>query len=53
MFGIHKFYLGQKTQGILYLLFFWTLIPGLLGLIDAARYLLMDDDEFERRYLEN
>jgi predicted RNA-binding Zn-ribbon protein involved in translation (DUF1610 family) len=53
VFGIHKFYLGQKSHSILYLLFFWTLIPGLLGLIDAAWCLLMDDDEFERRYLED
>ena len=51
-FGIHKFYLGQKTQGILYLVFFWTLIPAVLGIIDAARYLLLDDEEFAARYLD-
>jgi TM2 domain-containing membrane protein YozV len=51
VFGIHKFYLGQRAQGGLYLLFFWTLIPALLALIDAARYLLMDDETFEERYL--
>lgn len=51
-FGIHKFYLGQKTQGILYLVFFWTLIPALLGIVDAARYLLLDDEEFAARYLD-
>ena len=30
--GIHKFYLGQAGQGILYLLFCWTFIPEYYGL---------------------
>ena len=51
-FGIHKFYLGQKTHGVLYLVFFWTTIPFFLGIIDAARYLLLDDEEFAARYLD-
>lgn len=33
--GIHKFYLRRFGLGFLYLIFFWTLIPILLGLIDA------------------
>ena len=28
-FGIHKFYLGQTGKGVLYLIFFWTAIPGI------------------------
>lgn len=28
--GVHKFYLGQSFAGILYLLFCWTLIPGII-----------------------
>lgn len=34
-FGAHKFYLGNNTVGVLYLLFCWTCIPGFLGIIDA------------------
>jgi TM2 domain-containing membrane protein YozV len=33
--GIHKFYLGQNSQGILYLLFFWTYIPALIAFFEA------------------
>lgn len=32
--GIHRFYASQKFA-VLYLLFFWTGVPALLGLIDA------------------
>lgn len=34
-FGIHKFYAGKIGMGILYLLFCWTFIPGVLGIIEA------------------
>lgn len=34
-FGAHKFYLGQTGMGILYLVFFWTYIPGIVGFIEA------------------
>jgi len=34
-FGLHKFYVRRNTAGILYLLFFWTGIPAILGLIDC------------------
>ncbi len=33
--GAHKFYLGQTGTGILYLVFFWTYIPTILGFIEA------------------
>lgn len=50
-FGGHKFYLGYWFQGILYLLFFWTLIPVILGLFEGMAYAAMADDEFESKYL--
>ena len=32
--GGHKFYLGQTGAGIVYLLFFWTYIPGLIAFFE-------------------
>lgn len=46
--GVHKFYLG-KASGIWYLLFSWTLIPLLLGLVDGIGYLRMSDATFARQ----
>jgi TM2 domain-containing membrane protein YozV len=34
-FGVHKFYLNRNTAGVLYLLFFWTGIPAILGFIEC------------------
>lgn len=48
--GIHKFYLGRVGQGILYILFCWTFIPALIGLIEGIIYLTMTNDEFFRKY---
>jgi len=33
--GAHKFYLNQPGVGILFLLFSWTTIPGIIGVIEA------------------
>ncbi len=33
--GVHKFYLEQTGMGILYLLFSWTGIPGIVAFIEA------------------
>ena len=49
-FGAHKFYLGKPTIGILYLVFFWTMIPAFLGLIEGLRYLSMSQEDFADRY---
>jgi hypothetical protein len=48
--GVHKFYLGKIGQGIVYLLFFWTLIPAIIGFIEGIWYLTMSDAEFGWRY---
>lgn len=34
-FGAHRFYLGENGIALIYLLFFWTLIPSLAGLVEA------------------
>jgi len=48
--GVHKFYLGQIGWGVIYLLFCWTLIPGLVSLVEFVLLLTMSDDEFNRKY---
>ena len=48
--GAHKFYLGSIFLGLLYLLFFWTAIPAVIGLIEGVYYLTLSDEEFGRKY---
>ncbi|MDC0718100.1 TM2 domain-containing protein [Nannocystis bainbridge] len=49
-FGIHKFYLGQTGMGIVYLLFFWTLIPMVISLIETLLLVLASQREFDVRF---
>lgn len=35
-FGAHEFYFGRHRQAILRLIFFWTLVPGIIALFEAA-----------------
>lgn len=49
-FCAHKFYLGQTGIGIIYLLFCWTGIPGIIALIEGIILLSMSDDEFNKKY---
>lgn len=48
--GGHKFYLGEKGKGILYLLFFWTAVPCVVSFIDAFKLVLMSEDAFNEKY---
>ncbi|MBQ4560953.1 MAG: NINE protein [Clostridia bacterium] len=48
--GIHKFYLGQGGKGILYLLFCWTYIPAIIGLIEGITILTSNDENFQIKY---
>lgn len=48
-FGIHKFYLNQSKQGLVYLLFFWSGIPTIVGIIEGVVYLLQSDEQFRER----
>jgi TM2 domain-containing membrane protein YozV len=48
--GAHKFYLGQWLQGLLYALFCWTLIPGLVALVELAVYACSGSARLNRLY---
>ncbi|NMP26830.1 zinc-ribbon domain and TM2 domain-containing protein [Rahnella sp. SAP-1] len=49
-FGVHKFYLGKIGQGILYLIFCWTLIPSIIAFVEFIIYLCESDETFDRKY---
>ena len=49
--GAHKFYLGKTGMGILYLVFCWTYIPGIIGLVEGIIYLTKSDADFHRDYV--
>lgn len=33
--GVHKFYAGKIGMGVVYLLFCWTFIPGIIGFVEG------------------
>lgn len=49
-FGLHKFYTGKKLLGVIYFLFSWSVLPAIIGIIEGILYLLMTDEEFDRKY---
>lgn len=44
-FGIHRFYAGRMFSGIMYLLFFWTGVPSILGIIEFVVAIVKDGDQ--------
>lgn len=59
--GIHKFYLGKNTAGIIMLcstlfgiilLFIPTIIVGMIAFIEFIIYLVTSDEEFDRKYVQ-
>lgn len=48
--GLHRFYLGQRGKGILYLLLAFTGISAILGLIDAFTFFSMDNKTFDIKF---
>lgn len=42
--GAHRFYLGQPGTGLVYVLFCWTFVPALVGLMESLWYLTCKDD---------
>ena len=48
--GLHKFYLGKILWGVIYLLFCWTGIPSIVGLVEGIIYLFTSDEDFKHKY---
>ena len=44
--GAHKFYMGKNGLGTIYLLLFWTQVPGLIAFLDLIKLITMSDDDF-------
>lgn len=47
--GIHKFYMGKIGVGLIYILFCWTGIPAIIGLVEGILYLTESDEKFASR----
>ncbi|CAM3009213.1 TM2 domain-containing protein [Flavobacterium frigoris] len=48
--GIHRFYLGKTAKGIFSLIFFWTYIPLIIGMIDFVILITMSEEKFNLKY---
>ncbi len=48
--GVHKFYLGQIGQGILFLIFSFSLIPTIISLFEFISYLSMSTEKFNTKF---
>lgn len=51
-FGVHHFYLGSTTSGVIVLALTIVTcgIGGLLGIVEGVLLLIMSDEEFNQRY---
>lgn len=48
--GAHHFYLGRILLGVVYILFSWTFIPMLVGIIEGIIYLTMAEEQWRAKY---
>ena len=51
--GGQHFYLGNVGKGVLSIIFSWTLIPTIMGVVDGLKFLSMSDREFDMKYNTN
>ena len=51
-FGAHRFYMNEARMGLLYLIFCWTFIPTVVGIIEGLIYLLQSDERFKERQIK-
>ena len=51
VFGVHRFYLGQKFLGVLYIVLFFVFgLSFIISLIDVLGFLFMSKERFDYRY---
>lgn len=50
-FGVHKFASKQVGAGLLYLVFFWTGIPGVIGFIEGILAIFKENGEWDEMSL--
>jgi TM2 domain-containing membrane protein YozV len=48
--GAHEFYLNRPLAGVVSLLFCWTGIPFVFGILEAIVFLCLSDETFHKRY---
>ena len=48
--GVHKFYLGQFGQGLLYFIFCWTFIPAFIAIVEVFYFMAIGDEKFDELY---
>ncbi len=48
--GMHKFYLGEKVPGLIYLTMCWTFVPTVIGWFEAINYSQMSRVTFNLMY---
>ena len=51
-FGAHKFYMGKYLVGILYLIFFWSWLPAIVGILEGIFLFMGGQEKFDEK-LEN
>ena len=52
-FGAHKFHCGRYNWGYIYIIFDWTGIPTVLGIIEGLVFICMDDEQFNNHVLNS
>lgn len=50
--GVHRFYLGDTTGGIIRILLSCICVGGIIGLIEGIIYLTKSDEDFVKEYIE-
>nr|WP_319511405.1 SH3 domain-containing protein [uncultured Draconibacterium sp.] len=49
-FGFQKYYLGQSSNGTLSIMFCWTFVPTIVGIIDFVKLASMSEENFNMKY---
>lgn len=45
-FGVHKFYIGKTQSALLCIVFCWSLVPTVMGIVEGIKYLRCPSDQY-------